>query len=404
LAEESTPAAFTPSSNLRTASLASFLAGLTSSMTSAVWQPFVLSLGVPMSTLGMLESLSGFNGLVPTLVQPFAGWFSDRLGRKPIIAVGILTGMVGVSLYLIAGLSGDPWWLLPGVILIGASTVTSPALRSVVAEASHVSQRGMAYSFQGAAAMAPGVFAPALGGFIAFRLGFAPFFGFRLLLEALVLLVILQLLRETVSRTGAGLSFSALRALLVGVLVPPKELRAFFWAGALDLFAWGLGGFLLYGLLSDTFGFSTLQLGILSSLVSGSWAVCQLPIGKVIDRYGYKRFLVLSESVGVIAVLGWLFSRSFAGFAVAELIWGFTGAAWYPAQLALLANGAPDGRRAEIIGQFTAFRGMLGFPAPFIGGLLYEHFGYQAPLLANLVGVLVALVFILVAVKEPPPA
>jgi len=37
-----------------------------------------------------------------------------------------------------------------------------------------------------------------------------------------------------------------------------------------------------------------------------------------------------------------------------------------------------------------------------IGGLLFDRFGFQAPILANLIGVTIALVAIIVAVKEPP--
>ncbi len=53
------------------------------------------------------------------------------------------------------------------------------------------------------------------------------------------------------------------------------------------------------------------------------------------------------------------------------------------------------------MGRLSAFRGLIGFPAPYIGGLLYDRFGFQAPILANLVGVVIALVAVVVAVKEP---
>jgi len=39
---------------------------------------------------------------------------------------------------------------------------------------------------------------------------------------------------------------------------------------------------------------------------------------------------------------------------------------------------------------------LIGFPAHYIGGLLYDRFGFKAPIMANLVGVAIAL-----AVKEP---
>ena len=53
------------------------------------------------------------------------------------------------------------------------------------------------------------------------------------------------------------------------------------------------------------------------------------------------------------------------------------------------------------MGRLAAFRGLLGFPAPYIGGLLYDRFGFQAPILANLAGVIGALTAIAVMVKEP---
>jgi len=76
-------------------------------------------------------------------------------------------------------------------------------------------------------------------------------------------------------------------------------------------------------------------------------------------------------------------------------------ATWAPAQQALLANNVPAEQLGEAMGQLSAFWGPIGFPAPYLGGLLYDRFGFQAPILANLVGVVVALVMILLAVKEP---
>jgi hypothetical protein len=40
------------------------------------------------------------------------------------------------------------------------------------------------------------------------------------------------------------------------------------------------------------------------------------------------------------------------------------------------------------------------FVAPYLGGLLFERFGFQAPLLANWAGLVVALLVIQLAVDE----
>ncbi|HID87306.1 MAG TPA: MFS transporter, partial [Anaerolineae bacterium] len=367
----------------------------------AVWQPFVLSLGAPMSTLGLLESLGGRRGIVTALIQPVSGWLSDRLGRKPLIALGSLLGLLLVLFYILAAVLGDWRWLLPGVVLLGATMVSRPAESSLIAESAQASRRGMAYSLLMVSWIAPGVFAPTLGGFIADRWGFTPVFLVRFGLEALRLLLILWLLEETLVRATQDIPLGDLKGVLVRVIVPPGELRGFYWATAVDIFVWGLGSALLFGMVSKTHGFTALQLGIMSSLLSSVWTLSQLPIGRLIDRYGCKPFLALSEALGLFVVGGWLFSTSFVAFAALYALFGLVASTWVPAQQALLANSVPAEVRGEAMGRLSAFRGLVGFPAPYIGGLLYDRFGFQAPILANLVGVAIALVAIILAVREP---
>ena len=387
--------------NLRVIAITSFLTGLFSTMTQAVWQPFVLSLGAPMSTLGFLESVGGRRGLVTAVLQPIGGWVSDRLGRKPLVALGSLLGLLVMVFYLLADMTCDWRWLLPGVILLGATLASTPAESALVAESARAGQRGRAYSLQTASWIVPGVFAAALAGFIADRWGFSPVFLTRFGLEALRLLLILWLLQETLSRVSGGISLGELKGVMARMVVPPRKLRGLYWALAVDVFVWGLGGSLLFGMLSETYGFTTFQLGVMSGALSLAWAITQLPIGKLIDRYGCKPFMVLSEAMGIIVVGGWLFSTNFVAFVALHALFGLMAATWVPALQALLANSISAKQLGEEMGRLSAFRGLIGFPAPYIGGLLYDHFGFQAPILANLVGVVVTLVAIVVAVKEP---
>jgi len=389
------------SRNLRVIASTSFLAGFSYSMMQAVWQPFVLSLGTPMSTLGLLESLGGFRGVVTALIQPVSGWLSDHLGRKPLIALGSLASLLAVSFYVLAAIIGDWRLLLPGVILLGVTFGSRPAEGSLIAESARARRRGMAYSILMASWIAPGVFAPALGGFMADRWGFLPVFLVPVGLEGLRLLLILRLLIETLSEVSGAVSLGALKGVLVRMVVPPKGLHGFYWAMAIDTFAWGLGYALLFGMLSKTYGFTTFQLGVMSGLLSLVWALSQLPIGRLIDRHGCKPFLVLSEAMGILVVGGWLFSTDFPVFAALHACFGLSAATWMPAQQALLANSVPAKQRGEAMGRLSAFRGLIGFPAPYLGGLLYDRFGFQAPILANLLGSVVALMMILLAVKEP---
>lgn len=71
------------------------------SMVLAVWQPFALSLGASMPALGLLESLGGRMGLATGLIQPLGGRLSDRVERKPLIALASLMAALGLSFYVL---------------------------------------------------------------------------------------------------------------------------------------------------------------------------------------------------------------------------------------------------------------------------------------------------------------
>jgi hypothetical protein len=81
--------------NRRVLSASFFIEGLFTCLLQAVWQPFVLGLGAPMSTLGLLESLGGPKmGVVTNFVQLVGGWLSDRRCRKPVIVLGTVAGVL----------------------------------------------------------------------------------------------------------------------------------------------------------------------------------------------------------------------------------------------------------------------------------------------------------------------
>jgi MFS family permease len=243
---------------------------------------------------------------VTALIQPVAGWFSDRLGRKPLIAISSLAA--AASLYTLAAIGGKWQLLIVGVTLIGLAAMARPARDSMTAESVGRDKTAMAYSAMFFFVSASGIFAPTVGGFIAERWGYVTIFLISMALEGASLLLVIRLLKET-SLTSQHPPVTSLhpqmhpvRALglracperseglrpkawvlarqwreLNGfwrkIILPPKELRGFYLATAADAFVWGLAGAIMFGLLRQTYGFTTCELGILSSLASTSWAV-----------------------------------------------------------------------------------------------------------------------------------
>jgi MFS family permease len=371
-------------------------------MMRAMWQPFVLSLGASMPLLGLLESIGGFGGIVSTAMLPLGGWLSDLRGRKPLAVLSSALGFAAVVTFLVAGWVGEWRVLLLGVVFLGLTAVARPAVDSMTAESAVPNARGRAFSLVTTAFALAGIFAPTLGGLLTERYGFLTTLAIAATLELLTLSVVAVALRET----SAGgyekpLQASQLLKVMRDVVVPPPRLRGFYVAVTVDMFAYGMGAMLLPGLLTKAYGFSPVQLGLMSSVTSVSWAVSQMFFGRQVDRRGCKPFLVLSEALGVAVLGSWLIVRSFEGFLALSVLYGTLPAMWVPSYLSWISNSVPEEQRAQEIGRLGAFRGLLSFPAPYVGGLLFEAFGFAGPILANLLGGALVVVLFWLFVEEP---
>lgn len=387
--------------NVRVLAITDFLFGAYQGMLRVIWQPFVLSLGASVSVLGMLESLGGRMGVVGPLVQPLGGWLADRLGRKPLMVVASLVTAASLVLFGLAAVLGTWLLLIPGVVLMGLGELGRSLRLTVTAESANHEQRGMAFSAVTFFFIVPGIVAPAAGGLMAERWGFLGILLAGILLEILILVLVLRFLRETITRHSGRLHLVELRGVLARVILPPRGMRGLYLALSMDTFVWGVGSGLLFGLLTEAYGFTPAQLGVLASLLSLSWAVMQLPIGRLIDRYGCKTFLILSELLGLVTYGMWLSLTSFYAFALSYLMMGLVAATWVPAMTTLLANSVAQEERGEAMGRLFAFRGLIRFPAPVLSSLLYTWGGFRAPLLAGLVGVAGVTLLIAWLVREP---
>ena len=356
-----------------------------------------------MPTLGLLNSIGGMGGIVTTLIQSLGGWLADRIGRKPLIILSSLAIIAGYALFALAGWLHIWTLLLFGVVILGASSVARPALGAITAESAQAERQGSAFSQMQVAALVPGIIFPVVGGAVADRFGYLVIFGLSLALEALVLAIVWRGLRETggvhAPRANAREAWGA----LLGSFSPPPGLRGFFIATALDAFVWGMGWGLLYGLISDAYHFSAEQLGLMSALMSLSWAVMQYPIGRwFMDGAHLKRMMLVSEAFGIPLMLIYITQTQFEFFLASQILFAFTAATWVPVLSTFLARSVRDAERAHVFGRIAAFRGIIGFPASAVGGWLYVWGGIRAPLIANLIGIFFILAIIFFFVREPP--
>lgn len=380
-----------------------FISGIEQSMIGVVFQPFVLSLGASMSQLGLLNSLGGFGGLIPTLAYPWGGWIGDLRGRKVVLLGASCAAMGAFLLYAVSGWLGALALLLPAIILLGISQVYQPVNSALVGEAVSAGSRGSAYSLMMIVQTVPGIFVPIIAGFVADRFGYNFIFPAAVAFEIAAFFLIWKYLHEHRPSVHVQGGVGAILGFMKRAWVPPSDLKWFFLAIAMDMFAWGMGFGILYGLLSREYGFSTTQFGIMSAVSNSTWALTSLPIGRLVDRWGARPILIISEAMSPPLMFIWATQSNFEILAASMIIFALTASTWVPARNVYVTQTVEPARRGEIFGRLSAFSGVLAFPAASIGGFLYDNVGFYAPFAANLIFAMVTLAILIFLVPTPHP-
>ncbi|MFB0543888.1 MAG: MFS transporter [Candidatus Bathyarchaeia archaeon] len=370
--------------NLPALALSQVISSTGWNMFGVIWQPYVLSLGGTMPVLG---SLSGVESGLRSGLMLLTGRASDYMGRKGLQIIATSLSVAAIALSIMAGY----WTLLVPTVIIWAvaDALWEPSNASMVAESVEEEKRGTAFSLISLTWFLPGFYAPAIAGYLAEKHGFHPVLAILLVAELSSLIIFAAYTKETLKKRRK-FDINSL-ASVRGVLRPRFGLSRFYGAAIINRFAMAIGEGIFFGMLMKTFNFTLLQLGILSNVFSVVVSTSQMPMGKLVDRYGRKRFLTLSSGIRTLAVGGYMTSGNFPSFLLCHGLFGLGESMWIPAYNAYLSNAVPDEERGRFFGDLSGLMGLISFPAPILGALLYENYGFQAPILASLLLSLTAL-------------
>ena len=387
--------------NIAVMAVSGLLTGSYTGMLNTIIQPFTLSLGLSLAALGILQSLGNrYGGLAGAIVQPVGGYLSDIFGRRIVVLAGSALAMASMSFFLLAAVSHIPFILLPAFLLYGTSLLSLPASQVLIAETVGLDYGKMkvAFSIVFLFSNIPAAFTAFAGGVIADNLGYYVVFALAVSLEVANFTLYSLRLKETRNVIELRHREEVLRGILgrlASALTPPRGLSGYFSAFAIDLFAFSITGYIIYGMIATTYHFSDAEIGLISGAYFVVLVIGQIPATRLMLRIGAKRSIVLSEILSVVQMSGFVFARTLPAFIVLAGIWAFTSVAWIPAAQSMLMTVAPSDRRAEITGKLAAFRGVIAFPAPIIGGILFQTFGFSGPPIASAVGAFCALLMII---------
>ena len=150
----------------------------------------------------------------------------------------------------------------------------------------------------------------------------------------------------------------------------------------------------------ESFGTGVAAFGM-SSMANALTSVIAAPfIGSLADRFGRRPIILLSLSACVLVFSGYLFAisawmlilvRGLAGLFIAGLI---------PAIISSVGDLAAENRRAQWIGIVNGGASIGWVVGPYLGGLLYDSFGYVVPFVVSTALEFAALLLALFFVPE----
>jgi MFS family permease len=125
--------------NLSTVVLTGFVNNLNDGMAWGLFPMLFAAASVPMESIGILAAL-----YLATwgIAQLYTGYLSDRIGRRPLIAGGMLVQAVGIA--VTAGSHTFEWFALGGVFLGVGTAMVYPTLLAAIGDVADPQWRGSA--------------------------------------------------------------------------------------------------------------------------------------------------------------------------------------------------------------------------------------------------------------------
>jgi MFS family permease len=149
----------------------------------------------------------------------------------------------------------------------------------------------------------------------------------------------------------------------------------------------------------------SIKVGILISLYGLVNSALQPFVGALSDRSGRRKPFIQGGLVLMgVSTLAFVLAGRFTDLLALRSLQGLGVALTVPASLALMSTATQKQTRGGSMGIYSTMR-MLGFAiGPLLGGLLYDHFGFDTAFYTGGAFILLAVILVHVWVKEIPPS
>jgi len=344
------------------------------------------------------------------LPMPLIGKLSDKYGIKTIWLFG--PPIFAFGLIILVFTSNIPILIVGFLIYVLGAMVNSLNFQIFVSENSGGSKKGKMYGLVFFA-----YFGGAIGGtsFVVLNPAFSSQFYFLIFS---IILIIEWLILVFIIRTPTSSSNIQIRDLTkptdieqkksIKLFQNPKiKVATFFFA--FDVFVWGIVLSVYNAGLKANYNFLDSNIAFIALWFQISNMVTQIPAGRIADKIGRKKCLIISQFFGMVffsmnILTSVLWSQGitiflFPGLIIGQIFFGIAVTTFIPSEQMTLTN-LDDNRKAESYGIVTFIRGIGMLPTGAIGGFLAENINYTAPFVVGLVGLVIEVWFLAKYFKE----
>jgi MFS family permease len=308
-------------------------------------------------------------GLSKAATNYFAGRWSDRYGRRPVLIAGWLIA-VPVPLMLIWAPSW--WWVVAANVLLGVSQGLTWST-TVIMKIDLVGPRGrgLAMGLNESSGYLAVALTALITGYLASAHGLRPepfFVGVAYAALGLGLSTLavketrdfarLEAIRHPSSDDGREDDLHAdltEREIIAQTSLREPALSAACQAGMVnnlnDGLAWGL-----FPVLFASAGLSVSRVGVLVALYPAVWGLLQLVTGAMSDRWGRKHLISAGMTAQALALALIASADSFVLWSVGAVLLGAGTAMVYPTLLAVIGDVAHPAWRARSVGVYRLWR------------------------------------------------
>ena len=349
-------------------------------------------LGVSMTLVGSIMLASA---LVASGGRIIGGEIADRIGRRPLLLVGMGARVVVFALMAIAIYLRWSVWAVGSIFLLirMAGATIRPGLMAMVSDVVAPENRVEAFALFRIGTNAGWAIGPAVGGFL-ISVSYASLFVLTTVASLIGVILVILFIRESLDTVETE------RFAFSRVLDVSRDVRFLIFCG------WGVLLFMVMAQFASTLavfstqriGISEVQLGWLFTINGIAVVLFQWPAARLAARVGIRWGLVLGCLGYAVGYFSVGLAPSF-GFLVGSMVIITLGEVTFsPVSMAAVANMAPAARMGRYMGFFGLTEALGWSLGPFLGGVLYDRLADSPVILwgaVALVGVLAAVGYML---------